>query len=156
MQITRKYSLVSVDHEPSRSRTLFERALDALPDGVLLTDTSRHVVYANAAFAEHWNIPQGMIAARDEARMLQFVQDQLVDPAAFVREVERINPTSETSQDEILEWAAVEDIERESKGCWKANLESILIQLGLLRPDVRVSLTVVAEVIEVPFRCRTC
>jgi len=63
---------------------------------------------------------------------------------------------NETSQDEILEWAALEDIERESKGCWKANLESILIQLGLLRPDVRVSLTVAAEVIEVLFRCRTC
>jgi diguanylate cyclase (GGDEF)-like protein len=42
-----------------------------------------------------------MIAARDEARMLQFVQDQLVDPVAFICEVERINPTSETSQDEI-------------------------------------------------------
>jgi diguanylate cyclase (GGDEF)-like protein len=80
---------------------LFDRALDALPDGVLLTNAARRVVYANPAFAQHWNIPQNLMAAGDETRMLQFVQDQLVDPVAFAREVERINPTSETSQDEV-------------------------------------------------------
>jgi diguanylate cyclase (GGDEF)-like protein len=80
---------------------LFEGALDALPDGVLLTNAARRVVYANSAFAEHWNIPPGMMASHDETRMLQFVQDQLVDPVAFAGEVERINPTSETSQDHV-------------------------------------------------------
>jgi diguanylate cyclase (GGDEF)-like protein len=59
------------------------------------------VVYANAAFAEHWKIPEGLMSARDEMRMLHFVQEQLVDPAAFAREVERINPTSEPSEDEV-------------------------------------------------------
>ena len=88
--------------EPLPGKTLFfERALDALPDGVLLTDAARRVVYANPAFAKHWNIPPEMIAARDETRMLQFVQSQLVDPVAFIREVERINPTSEDSEDEV-------------------------------------------------------
>lgn len=82
-------------------RSLFERALDALPDGVLLTDASRRVVYANPAFAAHWRIPSHLLAAGEEAPMLAFVQSQLADPVAFVREVERINPTSETSQDEV-------------------------------------------------------
>jgi diguanylate cyclase (GGDEF)-like protein len=90
-------------HEgPAAGKTFFfERALDALPDGVLLTNATRQVVYANPAFAKHWNIPAEMVAARDETRMLQFVQSQLVDPAAFIREVERINPTSEASEDEV-------------------------------------------------------
>lgn len=88
--------------EPRSGKTLFfERALDALPDGVLLTNAARQVVYANPAFARHWNIPAWMVAARDETRMLQFVQSQLVDPVAFIREVERINPTSEPSEDEV-------------------------------------------------------
>jgi diguanylate cyclase (GGDEF)-like protein len=43
-----------------------------------------------------------MMAGRDETRMLEFVRSQLVDPVAFVREVERINPTSESSEDELL------------------------------------------------------
>ena len=33
--------------------------------------------------------------------MLAFVQSQLRDPAAFIREVERINPTAGSSQDEV-------------------------------------------------------
>jgi len=86
---------------PFCGHSLFERALDALPDGVLLTDARRKVIYANPAFARHWNIPTTVITERDEAYMLQFVQGQLVDPAAFICEVERINPTHETSQDDL-------------------------------------------------------
>src|SRR3569623_1361338 len=80
-------------------RSMFERALDALPDGVLLTDSARKVVYCNPAFAKHWMIPDGMIASGNEIHMLNFVQGQLIDPAAFIREVERINPTTESSED---------------------------------------------------------
>ena len=68
---------------------------------MLLTNASRQLVYSNPAFAKHWNIPASMVATGDETPMLQFVQDQLVDPGAFLREVERINPTSESSQDEV-------------------------------------------------------
>lgn len=89
------------DAESPARRSLFERTLDALPDGVLLTSATRRVVYANPAFAKHWNIPAEMLSAGDEPRMLQFVQDQLIDPAAFLDEVERINPTSEASEDEV-------------------------------------------------------
>lgn len=85
---------------PSTS-SFFERALDALPDGILLTNSDRQVVYCNAAFARHWNIPEWMIASRDEKAMLQFVRDQLVDPDAFIRKVEAINPTSEAPEDEV-------------------------------------------------------
>jgi diguanylate cyclase (GGDEF)-like protein len=81
---------------------MFERALDALPDGVLLTDANRRVVYCNLAFTRHWNIPAWALAALDELFLLNFVCEQLVDPAAFIREVERIHPTLEASQDELL------------------------------------------------------
>jgi diguanylate cyclase (GGDEF)-like protein len=68
---------------------------------VLLTNAGRYVVYANPAFARHWNIPDNVLAAGDDNRLISFVLDQLVDPDAFRREVERINPTSESSEDEI-------------------------------------------------------
>lgn len=83
------------------TRSLLERALDALPDGVLLTNAARSVVYANAAFGRLWNMPPEMLASTDEPLMLRYIQGQLVDAEAFVREVERINPTIETSQDEL-------------------------------------------------------
>jgi diguanylate cyclase (GGDEF)-like protein len=101
LMIIRNSSLALADQDEVPSRSLFELALDALPDGVLLTDASRRVVYANPAFAKHWKIPSDMAAAQDEAQMLLFVQSQLLDPAGFIRDVERINPTAETSQDEV-------------------------------------------------------
>src|SRR4051812_1071621 len=87
--------------KPGLSPSLFERALDSLPDGVLLTDARRRVVYVNQAFAKQWKIPADLIESRDETRMLHFVADQLVDANTFIREVDRLHPTSQTSHDEI-------------------------------------------------------
>ncbi|WP_206245253.1 sensor domain-containing diguanylate cyclase [Novosphingobium terrae] len=81
---------------------MFERALDALPDGVLLADAHRRILYCNLAFTKHWNIPAWALRALDEMVLLDLVREQLVDPAAFLREVERIHPTMEASEDELL------------------------------------------------------
>jgi diguanylate cyclase (GGDEF)-like protein len=43
-----------------------------------------------------------MVDSKNETRMLQFVRDQVADPEQFIREVERINPTTETSEDEVV------------------------------------------------------
>ena len=86
---------------PSASPSLFEQALAALPDGVLLIGASRHVLYANPAFARHWHIPDALLATGDEASMLRYVADQLVDPDQFRREVERVHASSESFEDEI-------------------------------------------------------
>ena len=82
-------------------RSVFERALEALPDGVLLTDVHRRVVYANRAFAEQWSIPPHLVESGDDMALLSFVSDQLVDPAGFRQEVERLTPSDESTEDEI-------------------------------------------------------
>ncbi|MEJ5979553.1 diguanylate cyclase [Novosphingobium sp. PS1R-30] len=86
-------------HAPLKS--LFELTLDALPDGVLLTDRDRHVIYANPAFAQIWNIPDALMDAGDETAMLAHVGSMLIDPQAFFTEVERVHPTAETLTDEL-------------------------------------------------------
>ncbi|WP_267396568.1 MULTISPECIES: sensor domain-containing diguanylate cyclase [unclassified Sphingomonas] len=80
---------------------MFEQALDVLPDGVLMTDSHRKMVYCNSAFLKHWGIPATMVANGDDIALLDYVREQVVDPTAFIGEVERINPTLETSQDEV-------------------------------------------------------
>jgi diguanylate cyclase (GGDEF)-like protein len=81
--------------------SIFERALDALPDGVLLVSAAREIIYANSAFARLWNVPIELFATRDDGRTLQFVLGQLLEPDAFLREVERLHHTTEASEDEI-------------------------------------------------------
>lgn len=97
------WNVASFDSPPPASspKSIFELTLDALPDGVLLTDSKRRVIYANPAFAEIWHIPTPLMDARDETEMLAHVGSMLVDPQAFFAEVERVHPTDETLTDEL-------------------------------------------------------
>ena len=81
--------------------SIFERALDALPDGVLLVNAERQVVFMNPAFKRLWKMPEDVAVPREDSRNLQFVMDQLSDAPGFRREVERLHTTLEISQDEI-------------------------------------------------------
>lgn len=84
------------------AQSLLERALEALPDGVLITDSRRRIIYTNRAFAQHWNIPSCLLLENDDRAMLRYVTSQLVDSAAFHSEVERLHQINESSEDEIL------------------------------------------------------
>ncbi|KAI0725152.1 hypothetical protein C8Q72DRAFT_786064 [Fomitopsis betulina] len=42
---------------------------------------------------------------------------------------------NESSGDDVLEWATLDVEQREKKSCWKANLEDVLIRVGLERPE---------------------
>ena len=59
-------------------------------------------MYANRAFAEQWSIPPQLVESGDDAAMLSFVSDQLIDAAGFRQEVERLTPSDESTEDEIL------------------------------------------------------
>ena len=43
---------------------------------------------------------------------------------------------NESSGEEVLEWAELDDAQKEVKACWKANLEDVLVKIGLQRPQV--------------------
>lgn len=86
------------DRRPSET-AIFERALDCLPDGVLLIRGGRTIVYANQAFAKIWNVPPEIIQSKDDSALLPLVANQVVDTAAFVGEVERLYRSSDSSED---------------------------------------------------------
>lgn len=85
----------------SLSSDIFELTLNALPDGVLLVDAKRRVIFANTAFMEQWNLPADLRAGRDEAAMLRHSSEQLIEPESFLREVERLHSTGEAPEDEL-------------------------------------------------------
>jgi hypothetical protein len=47
-----------------------------------------------------------------------------------------LNTFNEGSTGDILEWAELDQSQREKKTCWKQNLENILLQFGMERPYV--------------------
>jgi diguanylate cyclase (GGDEF)-like protein len=81
---------------------VFRRTIDSLPDGILLINGQRKVVYANDTFFKMWKIPDELASARDDRAMIGFILDQLYEPQQFIALVEKLYATQETSQDEIL------------------------------------------------------
>ena len=60
-------------------------ATERATDGVLVVDSEGKIVRYNRRFLELWNIPAEFAARSDNARLISFVLDQLVDPGTFLR-----------------------------------------------------------------------
>ena len=90
----------SLRHLPWSSETsLFERALDCLPDGVLVVREGATIVYANRAYEKMWNIPEGAIASGDDSVLLASAVSQVANAVDFIDEVKRLYGSSESSED---------------------------------------------------------
>lgn len=81
------------------TETLLRAAFDATADGILVVGRDGEVLEVNRRFAELWRVPEDALASRKDRRLLQHVLDQLADPEAFVREVERLYETDEERRD---------------------------------------------------------
>ena len=93
----------SLRHFPWSSETsLFERALDCLPDGVLVVREGATIVYANRAYEKIWNVPEGVVAAGDDFVLLASAVSQVANEADFIDEVKRLYGSSESSEDIVL------------------------------------------------------
>ncbi len=64
--------------------------LNATPDGVLVVEQGVKVIQTNDQFYEMWNIPPELQKIDDDAVLREFVQDQLVNPAAFRKMVDTL------------------------------------------------------------------
>ncbi|KAJ3779428.1 hypothetical protein FB446DRAFT_782606 [Lentinula raphanica] len=46
-----------------------------------------------------------------------------------------LDALNEGSEADVLEWAELDNAQREKKSCWKSNLENILLRFGAIRPN---------------------
>lgn len=82
--------------------SLFQRTLDCMADGVLLTGRARDIVYASRPFLRLWNIPDGALSTLREEDVFHLMAGQLVDPGTIRNEAERLYGSAEHSDDEIM------------------------------------------------------
>jgi two-component system cell cycle sensor histidine kinase/response regulator CckA len=61
--------------------------LDSTVDGILAVDGEGNTLHTNPRFTELWRIPKPVVERGDDREMLEFVLDQLVDPAGFLAKV---------------------------------------------------------------------
>lgn len=81
-----------------KSKALVEAIVEAIPSGILAVDGDGIVVRANGKFAEMWRIPNELLAAGKDKKLLEYVSDQLSEPDAFIAKVKELysKPTAES------------------------------------------------------------
>ena len=65
------------------SEMQLESILSATADGILAVDNDGRVLRTNRRFAELWRIPPEVLEGGDDARLVEFVANQLADPQGF-------------------------------------------------------------------------
>jgi len=85
------------------SHSLLSTALESTADGILVVDRNGKAIIHNRKFQELWQIPESVLATRDDERMLQSILDQLQDPEAFLARIRSLGETPDAnSEDELL------------------------------------------------------
>jgi PAS domain S-box-containing protein len=81
---------------------LLEAMAETTIDGILVVDKAGHVLQANKRFAEIWNLPESLINTNDDAKFLEHVVNQVMDPVAFLERVKYLYAhESERTREEI-------------------------------------------------------
>jgi two-component system cell cycle sensor histidine kinase/response regulator CckA len=70
--------------------SLLAATLDSVEEGILVVDLAGRIVRFNRQFAKLWQIPDEVLAWRDDDRAMQFVLDQVRDPDAYLAKVRHL------------------------------------------------------------------
>jgi diguanylate cyclase (GGDEF)-like protein len=78
---------------------LLRDTLESTADGILVVDAAGEVAHSNARFRTMWRIPDDLAASNDDAALIEFVLDQLLNPPAFLEKVRELYESHEESFD---------------------------------------------------------
>jgi two-component system, cell cycle sensor histidine kinase and response regulator CckA len=92
----------SAEARLARSRSLIEATLESTADGIMVVDRAGEIRRYNERLVEMWGVPPELVAAQDNAKVLQFSFEQLVDPTSLKSSIEQ-SGLEEASRDELLE-----------------------------------------------------
>ncbi len=88
--------------ELNANRALLSATLNSTADGLLVVDKAGAVMMTNKRFAELWQLPQALIDAGDDDKLLAYSLDKLVDPDSFVQKVRELYDSDRVDFDVVL------------------------------------------------------
>ncbi len=92
--------------------------LESTADGILVVNSAGKVTAYNRKFAEIWDIPESVMASRDDSALLNFVLPQLKDPDGFLAKVRATYANREAQIDDVVEFKDGRVFERHSEPQW--------------------------------------
>lgn len=109
--IERRRSKEAREHSYSLVTATFE----STADGILVVDNNGRVTNYNKKFTDLWQIPESIIATRDNGKLLSYVLDQLKDPTDFEKKVKYLYENKEEISFDLLEFKDGKIFERYSQ-----------------------------------------
>ena len=106
---------MQAENMKNHSLLMLEEVVEYINNGILVVNEHGKVIKSNAKFAEMWRIPADILATGDDKRLLEYVIDQLADPAGFIAKVKELY---EDNDAESLDFIPLKDgrtFERTSK-----------------------------------------
>jgi len=85
----------------ARSEQTLRAIIESTADGILVIGESEQVLHYNDNFVKLWSIPQELLNTGDDARMVEYVLDQLKDPEGFLGRVRELYQSDRESYDTI-------------------------------------------------------
>lgn len=87
-----------------KSYSLVTATFESTADGILVVDNNGRVTNYNKKFVELWQIPENIIATRDNGKLLSYVLDQLKDPEDFEKKVMYLISNNEEISFDLIEF----------------------------------------------------
>lgn len=76
--------------------------IESTADGILAIDGNGKVIKTNNRFAELWKIPPAVLNSGDDATLLNFVLEQLIDPKQFIDKVQQLYKSTNEDSDTLF------------------------------------------------------
>ncbi len=107
--------MMQAEGELRRTLSLLAATLESTADGILVVDREGRVTSFNRKLLALWRIPDDVIAARLDERLLEHMLEQIKDPDGFLRRVRELYADVEASSLDILECSDGRVFERYSQ-----------------------------------------
>jgi signal transduction histidine kinase len=104
-----------IESQIAKSLSLQQATLESTYDGILVVDLNNTWVLYNQRFVYLWQIPDEIIASKNDSAALSYVLNQLEDAEDFVKKVRELYATPEANSYDIIKFKNGKIIERYSK-----------------------------------------
>ena len=107
--------LMRAEEALKNSLSLTDATLNSIHNGILVVNNQATVIKTNAKFAEIWQIPSDIIASADDKTLVDFIIEQIDDPAGFIARVSEVHGKPETETSDLIYFRNGRIVERISK-----------------------------------------
>jgi len=105
---------IAVERERVRAHSVLRATLEAAEDGILVVDLAGKILAYNRRFVEMWDVPEELLIAGDDTKVLAHVTAQTANPEQFLARVKELYADLGVTASDMIEVGDGRVLERHS------------------------------------------